>query len=92
VNLQVPWNAGNFLRSCTIGGFSRWLSSMSEWVSSEWNKNIYTTQRMFHVRDQLKVTNLVEVSHGCQPGLKKELSAVSGMRPPSTIGIPLANE
>jgi hypothetical protein len=34
MNLQVPWNAGKFLSSCTIGRFSR-RAELHEWVS-EW--------------------------------------------------------
>jgi hypothetical protein len=32
MNLRVPQNAGKFLSSCTIGGFSRRLSFMNECV------------------------------------------------------------
>jgi hypothetical protein len=33
MNFRVPWNAGKFLSSCTIGRFSR-RAQLHEWVSS----------------------------------------------------------
>jgi hypothetical protein len=34
MNLQVPWNAGNFLSGCTIGSLSR-RAQLHEWVMSD---------------------------------------------------------
>jgi hypothetical protein len=46
MNLWVPLDAGKFLNSCTIGGFSR-KAQLQEWVIEgrknrvDWNLNIY---------------------------------------------------
>jgi hypothetical protein len=41
MNLRVPWNAGKFLSSCTIGGFSR-RTQLHEWVIRYYQDNFDT--------------------------------------------------
>jgi hypothetical protein len=42
MNIRVPLNAGKFLSSCTIGGFSR-RAQLHEWVILCWKQNSVTS-------------------------------------------------
>jgi hypothetical protein len=62
MNLQVPWNAGKFLSSCIVGGFSR-RSQLHEWVINPRKVscvNTYTAHSMYiKLADFQKATNIV---------------------------------